>query len=212
MKYLLLPLALLTLLGASIGAYAQTGRPSRPYTGQNTKPRYTPPPTRPYTPAKPKPIRLGYHQGDNLVSVGIGLASYYGYGTPIGASYEAGIDKDFSVGAQIDYNAGNYGDYYYNNYQWRYTSTYIGVRGSYHVNRILNLNTQKVDLYAGAGLGYRSFRWNDSRYGYGYDYSSGLFVNYFLGGKYYFTPTVGAFLELGYSGLSPSRIGLAVKF
>jgi hypothetical protein len=154
---------------------------------------------------------LGYEKGDNLLNIGVGLSSYY-YGNPIGLSYEAGIDKDFSVGAQLDYNSGNYGDYYYNSSRWRYTATYFGLRASYHFNRVLKLNTSKVDLYAGLGLGYRSFRWNDSNYGSGYDYRSGLFFNYFVGGKYYFTDKVGGFLELGYTGLSSSRVGITIKF
>ncbi|RYD92289.1 MAG: hypothetical protein EOP50_12930 [Sphingobacteriales bacterium] len=127
----------------------------------------------------------GYEKGDNLLNIGVGLSSYY-YGNPLGISFELGVDKDISVGAQFDYNSGNYGDNYYNSSRWRYTSTYFGARGSYHFNRILNLNTRKVDLYAGLGLGYRTFRWNDTNYGSGYNYGSGLFVNYFIGGKYYF--------------------------
>jgi hypothetical protein len=186
---------------------------------QKTTPPPTPPPAPPTTTTKPPknpvyahvPQGYGYQKGDNLLNIGVGLSSYY-YGNPIGASYEAGIDKDFSVGAQLDYNSGNYGDYYYNSSRWRYTATYIGLRGSFHVNRLLKLNTKKVDLYAGLGVGYRSFRWNDSSYGYGYDYRSGLFLNYFIGGKYYFSKKVGAFLELGYTGLSSSRVGISVKF
>ncbi|WP_421828798.1 hypothetical protein [Larkinella sp.] len=182
----------------------------------------TPPPPPPSTTTQPSPVRgyawkssrspsYGYKKGDNLLNIGVGLSSYY-YGNPIGLSYEVGVDKDFSVGAQLDYNSGNYGDYYYNSSRWRYTATYLGLRGSFHANRLLKLNTQKVDLYAGLGLGYRSFRWNDSGYGYGYDSRSGLFLNYFIGGKYYFGAKVGAFLELGYTGLSSSRVGLSVKF
>jgi hypothetical protein len=154
---------------------------------------------------------LGYEKGDNLLNVGVGLSSYY-YGNPLGISFELGVDKDFSVGAQFDYNSGNYGDYYYYNSRWRYTATYFGARGSYHFNRLFRLNSSKVDLYAGLGLGYRSFRWNDSNYGYGYDYRSGLFFNYFVGGKYYFTDKIGAFAEFGYTGLSSARVGLTVKF
>jgi hypothetical protein len=81
---------------------------------------------------------------------------------------------------------------------------------------VLQLNEEKVDLYAGLGLGYQRFRWDDDAYGYGYGYSynyrSGLFFNYFIGGKYYFTPKVGAFVELGYTGLSSSRVGISFKF
>ena len=154
---------------------------------------------------------LGYNKGDNLLNVGVGLSSYY-YGNPIGASFEVGVDKDISVGGQLDYNSSTYGDYYYNSYRWRYTATYFGIRGSYHFNRILNLNTRKADLYAGVGLGYRTFRWNDTNYGYGYDYGSGVFLNGFIGGRYYFTNSLGAFAEFGRTGLSSARVGLSVKF
>lgn len=179
-----------------------------------SQPKPQPTPQKTYVSHQPIPAHrsgFGYEKGNNLLNIGVGLSSYY-YGNPIGASFEVGVDKDISVGGQIDYNSGNYGDYYYNSSRWRYTAMYIGARGSYHFNRILNLNTQKADLYAGLGLGYRSFRWSDANYGSGYDYQSGLFLNYFIGGRYYFSNKVGAFVELGYTGLSSSRIGLAVKF
>ncbi|GAB4038394.1 hypothetical protein [Spirosoma gilvum] len=202
--------------GSTIGRSNQEKLPNKP---APIKPAPEPPhkPVYHTVPPKPpvnRPVSYGaYRRGDNLLNIGVGLSSYY-YGNPIGASYEAGVDKDISVGVQLDYNAGNYGNYYYNNSRWRYTATYFGVRGSYHVNRLLKLNTDKVDLYAGLGLGYRSFRWRDSNYGYGYDYdySSGLALNYYIGGKYYFSKQVGAFVELGYAGLSSSRVGLAIKF
>ncbi len=155
----------------------------------------------------------GFHQGDKLINIGVGLSSYY-YGTPVGASFESGISDDISVGAQFDYNSSNYD--YDNRSRWGYSAYYLGIRGSYHLNNILQLNEDKVDLYAGVGLGYQRFRWDDERYGYGYGYSynyrSGLFFNYYVGGKYYFTPKVGAFVELGYTGLSSSRVGISFKF
>lgn len=154
---------------------------------------------------------FGFERGDKLLTVGVGLSSYY-YGTPIGAAYEYGIDQDFSVGAQFDYNSGksDYNSYY--NIGLGYTATYFGARGSYHVNRVLNLNSPNVDLYVGLGLGYRSFKWKDSGYSSYYDYNSGLFFNYFIGGKYYFNNNIGAMIELGYTGISSSRVGLAFKF
>jgi hypothetical protein len=157
----------------------------------------------------------GFHQGDKLLNLGVGLSSYY-YGTPIGLSFESGVSDDISVGAQFDYNSGNYDGYYSSSYRWGYSAYYLGIRGSYHLNNVLQLNEEKVDLYAGLGLGYQRFRWDDDAYGYGYGYSynyrSGLFFNYFIGGKYYFTPKVGAFVELGYTGLSSSRVGISFKF
>ncbi len=160
---------------------------------------------------KTKSYTYGFYKENKLLNVGLGLSSYY-YGTPIGVSFEAGVHPDISVGGQLDYNSGRYNDYYYNSSRWGYKAYYIGVRGSYHFNRLLRINTSKVDVYAGVGIGYQSFRWNDSSYGYGYDYNSGLFPNYFAGGKFYFTPKVGAFVELGYTGLSSSRVGVSFKF
>lgn len=148
----------------------------------------------------------GFRQGDNLLNLGVGLSSYY-YGNPVGISYEVGVKNDISIGGQIDYNRGNY-----YGYSGGYTSYYLGGRGSYHFNNILNLKNDKIDLYAGLGLGIQTFRWNDSSYGYGNGYRSGLFFNYFIGGKYYFSNKIGGFAEFGYTGLSSARVGLAVKF
>jgi len=190
---------------------AKTTPPSPPPKPQPVAQKPAPKPIAVRQPRHQYSWGLAFQKGDNLLNIGVGLSSYY-YGNPLGISFEVGVDRDFSVGGQLDYNSGNYGDNYYNSSRWRYTATYIGARGSYHFNRILNLNTRKIDLYAGVGLGYRSFRWNDTNYGSGYDYRSGLFFNYYLGGKYYFNDKIGAFLELGYTGLSSSRIGLSVKF
>ncbi len=148
-----------------------------------------------------------YKEGDKLLNVGVGLSSYY-FGTPFGVSYESGINENISVGGQFDYNSGKSSGLA----DWGYTAFYVGARGSYHLAPLLKLNDDKIDLYAGLGLGYQSFKWNDSSYGFGYSYGNGIFFNYFIGGKYYFTEKIGAFVELGYTGLSSSRLGLAVKF
>jgi hypothetical protein len=157
----------------------------------------------------------GFNQSNKLLNVGVGLSSYY-YGNPIGLSFESGVSENISVGGQFDYNSGNYDGYYGSSYRWGYSAYYLGIRGSYHVNQLLKINSKNVDLYAGVGLGYQRFRWDDESYGYGYGYNynyrSGLFFNYFIGGKYYFTDKIGGFLELGYTGLSSARVGLAVKF
>ena len=145
----------------------------------------------------------GFGAGDGLLNLGIGLTNYYSNRMPVGLSYEYGFTDDISAGAQFDYMGG--GTTYY------YTVTYLGARGSYHFNRLLNLNEEKFDLYAGVGLGYQSWRPTSDFYRSYYTYNSGLFFNYFAGGKYYFTKKVGAFVELGYTGISSSRIGLSLK-
>ncbi len=183
----------------------QTVQPSNKSTTHNTSPTNTSPTSRSSYTSKSRASYAssdGYEKGDNLLNVGIGLSSYY-YGNPIGISYEKGVEKDISVGAQLDYNSGNY--YYYSS---GYKAYYLGARGSIHLNRLLKIRVEKLDLYAGLGLGYQHIRWNDSYYGY----NSSLFFNYFIGGKYYFIEKFGAFTELGRTGLSSVRVGLAFKF
>ena len=175
---------------------------------------YNPPPR---TRRKTYSVGTGaYNQGDKMLNLGIGLSSYINGANPIGLSYESGISEDISVGAQLDYSSGTANDYYYSSRnRWGYSAYYLGARGSYHFNRVLGIRDENIDLYAGVGLGYRRFKWDDDYgygNGYGYSYNSGLYFNYFVGGKYYFTEKIGAFVELGYTGISSSRVGLSVKF
>ncbi len=153
-----------------------------------------------------------YEKGDKLLNVGIGLSSYYGGGLPIGASFEYGVTDDISVGAQIDYYSWGYN--FGSGYKYKYTFLPIAVRGSYHLNKVLNLNTDKVDLYGGAALGYYISSYSDnSGYTGIYDngYGNKVLFGIHAGARYYFKPTLGAFAELGY-GVSALKIGVAFKF
>lgn len=153
-----------------------------------------------------------YSKGDKLLNVGIGLNSYYSGGIPVGASFEYGVTEDISVGVNVDYLSHKYKYYGYGNY--KFTALYFGARGSYHFNTLLNIENEKVDVYAGAALGYRSFKWNDSysSEGLGNSYGSGVYLGIFAGGKYYFTDNIGAFAEVGAIGSTNVRIGAAFKF
>lgn len=158
-----------------------------------------------------------YAQGDKQLNVGIGLSSYYGGGLPIGASFEYGVTDVISVGAQIDYYSWSY-DYGYLNFndRYRYTFIPIAVRGSYHVNELLNLGNEKLDLYAGVALGYYISRFsydgpNAGVYNYNNSYGNRVLFGIHLGGRYYFKPNLGAFAELGY-GVSALKIGATFKF
>jgi hypothetical protein len=148
-----------------------------------------------------------YDKNDKMLNIGIGVNSYYGQGIPLGASLEVGITDDISAGGEFDFNSGNLGST-----AWGYNAFYIGARGSYHLNNILNLNNDKLDVYAGLGLGYRSFKWKDDTYGFGYNYNSGLNLNYLAGGRYAFNEKLGGFVELGYVGLSNAKVGISLKF
>ncbi|RYZ36281.1 MAG: hypothetical protein EOP49_32750 [Sphingobacteriales bacterium] len=153
-----------------------------------------------------------YQKGDKLLNAGIGLSSYYGGGLPIGASFEVGITDEISVGAQLDFYTWSYN--WGSGYKYRYTFLPIAVRGSYHVNELLNLNNEKLDLYGGVALGYyiSSFKDNSGYSGF-YDnaYGNQVLFGIHLGGRYYFKPNVGAFAEVGY-GVSALKLGVTFKF
>ena len=148
-----------------------------------------------------------YEKSSKTLNLGIGVNSYYSAGIPLGASLEVGVTDEISAGGQFDFNSGNLGSS-----AWGYTAYYIGARGSYHLSEVLNLNNDKLDVYAGLGLGFRGFKWKDDSYGFGYNYNSGLNLNYFAGGRYAFNKKLGAFVELGYIGLSNAKLGVSFRF
>ncbi len=153
-----------------------------------------------------------YAKGDKLLNIGIGVNSYYNGGIPVGASFEVGVTDEISVGGSIDYLSHKYNAGFGSDF--KFTALYIGGRGSYHFNKLLNLANDKIDLYGGLALGYRSFTWSDSNFnsGLGNSYGSGVYLGIFAAGRYYFSENVGAFLEVGAVGSTNAKLGAAFKF
>ncbi len=151
-------------------------------------------------------------KGSKLLNVGVGVGGYgfggyagYGFSTgiAIGASFEVGVYKNITVGGFADYRRVGYvGLSGGTNY------IYIGARGSYHFNELLNLSTDKADLYAGIGLGYLSAP-VDAAYYVGYS-SGKIILPVHLGGRYFFSDKVGGFAELA-SDVAPLKIGVTFK-
>ena len=159
--------------------------------------------------------------GTSVVNLGIGLGNRYGYGTgflggsssvspAISVSYERGImplgPGILGVGAFVGYQGASYdlgGD------KWKYTDVNVTLRGAFHYPVL-----PQFDAYGGVGLGLRhagvSFSGNTY---YGFDTASAneVALGLFAGGRYYFTPSIGAFAELGYDQ-TYLKAGLAVKF
>lgn len=147
----------------------------------------------------------GYKKEDKLLNIGIGVNSFYDGGIPIGASYEKGITNNISVGVNADYLSSDFSSF-------KFTAIYFGVRASYHVNELLKIENDKIDLYGGPTLGYRSFSWKDTDQNLGDNYGSGLFLGAYIGGRYYLNNKIGLFTELGSIGSTNARIGITYKF
>ena len=156
--------------------------------------------------------QLKFKKREGLLNLGIGVNSYYNGGIPLSAIYDMGVTPEITVGGGIDYLSHDY-NYGFNRYA-SFTALYIGARGSYHFNELLKINDNRWDVYAGLSLGFRSFSWKDNNYNfYGMDsnYGSGIYLGIHIGGRYYFTNRLGAFMELGGLGSTNARVGVTLK-
>ncbi|WP_083422043.1 hypothetical protein [Arsenicibacter rosenii] len=181
---------------------AATQQPVQTHTSAAPKPGAT-------TPAKKQPVFAKAAHRTSYLNGGIGLASYWGGGIPIGVSFETALAENLSVGGSVDY--AHYGRNY-GGYKWSYNFIYAGARGSYHLGEILQTG-DKFDPYAGISLGVRIASYKDNA-GYGdyYNpYNNGLYLGIHVGGRYYFTEKVGGFAEVGY-GVTALRLGVTAKF
>lgn len=152
--------------------------------------------------------QLAIDKGSKFVNLGIGVGGYASAGgIALGGSADFGVAPSFTVGGQAAYRSFNYG---YLGFNDKINYLYFAVRGSYHFNELLNLTSDKTDLYAGIGLGYQSVSYSNSVYG-GSTFGSGIFVPIHLGGRYFFSESVGGFAELG-TGIAPLLLGVTFKF
>lgn len=159
-----------------------------------------------------------FSKGDNLLNIGIGIGSPFfgsGYSSSLpvnpSVSYEKGITNEISVGGQVAFASSKYKvNFPGGNYSFKENATYIGARGSYHFNELLELDP-KFDVYGGASIGYVIVNVKDNQ-GYNGTTGSGVGFGLFAGGKYYFSKNTALFAELGYQSLAVLNVGVAFKF
>jgi hypothetical protein len=160
--------------------------------------------------------------GDKVVNLGLGIGAtwYSGSGykvgfPPLSGTFEYGVTElgpgVLGIGGYLGFSSYKWEDIYTGtSYGWKYSSTIIGARGSYHYNFHENLDT-----YAGMLLGFNIISSKATgNWPSGYDFSansSSFIWSIYVGGRWYFTDSVAAFLELGY-GITWLNIGVAFKF
>ena len=137
-----------------------------------------------------------YKQGDNLLNVTIGVGNGFG-GLGFGGSFEHGFTDAISAGGSFDYLGlgSSYGSG---------GLMYIAARGSYHFGELLKTG-EKLDPYAGLGLGYLSWP------GTGVGGLSGVFFGGHVGARYWFAEKLGGVAEVGF-GSAALKLGVALKF
>ena len=144
-------------------------------------------------------------KGTSMVNLGIGLGHHFGSDgmsiPPLSVAYDYSI-----VSGLIDRNNGaiTSGSMTYRvpgySSSASYTHILLGFRGMFHYQF-----APKLDTYAGLMLGYHIASTSYSNSGPMGSYSnsgltgSGFDIGVILGARYFFTPRIGAFTELGYS-------------
>jgi hypothetical protein len=126
---------------------------------------------------------------DFIIHGGIGTGYTFGWGggfaLPIGAGAEYGIssiDKGvLGIGGELGYIGFTGGGV-----------TIFGGRANYHFSEFLNMDSDKLDLYAGLGIYYRNFSTGFLGTSVG-----GVNLAFNAGARYYFAESLAAYAELG---------------
>ena len=143
-------------------------------------------------------------KGTSMVNLGIGLGYRFGGSMsvpPLSVAYDYSLKSGLidgngaiTLGGYLAYTSANY-SYWAQSTTASYTV--LGVRGMFHYQFV-----PKLDTYAGLMLGYHFTSVSSTAPAEHYESSSAASafdMGVILGARYFFTPRIGAFTELGYS-------------
>lgn len=142
------------------------------------------------------------NKGGSQLNAGVGFSDW---GVPVYIGLDYGIDQDISIGGELSFRS-----YHEDWRDYSYSHTIMGISGNvnYHFNRILKIS-RKWDFYAGLNIGF--FIWSSPSDYHG-DRSSGLDLGAQIGGRYYFSNSVGINLEFGGgNAFSGGKFGISIK-
>ncbi|MEO7988864.1 MAG: hypothetical protein ABI663_04940 [Chryseolinea sp.] len=149
-----------------------------------------------------------------ILSFGLGFPNVaVGYGglngfPPIYAKFEHGFLRDeVGLGGYISTGFGSFK--YTGNEKTNFTAFSVGFLGYYHFNKLIPI--EKMDVYAGAGLGFRNVSYSsDDIY---FDDSNDFQVTgqIKVGIRYYVKPALAFYAESGYDGMSSINLGVTLK-
>jgi hypothetical protein len=148
----------------------------------------------------------------SLVTFGLGIPSYYSGGAfnqspAFYGKYEHGFLRDeIGLGGYLSFGWGNYD---YGPDEADFSAFSLGVLGYYHFNKMIPI--EKMDVYAGAGLAFRRFGWDDDFYGDAYE-ESGVLFTVKLGIRYYVVKNFAVYAETGWDDMSSVNFGGSFRF
>jgi len=149
--------------------------------------------------------------------VGIGPTGGWGIGIPplsVSVDYRLPIDLPITAGGIVTFTTWKRSLISTSSFDldMTYMNIGFGVRVMYHFNFL-----EILDTYAGVTLGYVYQKVN-AEGSNGFDYGAVIKGDSFIlwginiGARFFFTDYIGAYMELGYSGLQIAGIGLSLKF
>jgi hypothetical protein len=172
-----------------------------------------------------------YAVGTSAINLGVGFGyslNYFngltgGSVSPVFAgSYEYAALRlgpgtlGLGVGLGYQTSSWSYADGFGDQWSDKYVTTAFGLRGLYHWDAV---EGAKYDVYAGIQLTYIHYGYTETatgpfvaNYNYGSTALSSSFYPYLIvGARYFFTPNIGVFGEVGYD-ICYLKVGLTIKF
>jgi hypothetical protein len=124
-----------------------------------------------------------FQKGTKLLDAGFEIQESFDESViPVFANFEAAVSEDIGVGAKLRYWT-----------KYDVNSLVVQATGNYHFGRIMNLSTDKLDVFAGLGLGVNRIWLTD----YGDFSSSSFMISPGIGARYFFTEKFGVTSKLG---------------
>ncbi len=127
-----------------------------------------------------------FQKDDFTITPQVGINAYT---VPFGASVEYAITENIGIG-------GTGMIWLWSSQYWSNSLISLSADAAYHFT---SLDVEKLDVYAGGALGFSLYSWR-AKAGTGGDFkgagSSGLYLQPFVGARYYVTPTIAVNLRL----------------
>ncbi len=136
-----------------------------------------------------------FQKGGLYLTAQLGMNSF---ATPFGASVEYGVTENIGVGGTVMFQ------FWSDDYGWYgYSSTLItpSIDAAYHFTK---LDVEKLDLFAGASLGYSVYSWKWKTDGHGSDSGFGkssLYLSPFIAARYYISKKIAISAKANFSAI-----------
>ena len=148
-----------------------------------------------------------YEQHTSYIGPRIGIGAN-GSSLALGGGYEYGITDVISVGALLDYYHYSYSALGF--YGGKYTYVVFGPQGNYHFSKLMKINNDKIDPFAGLVLAYEhvSWKWNSPYFGNLFSpSSSGVVLGGQAGLRYFTSPKLALYGQVGF-GITYLKVGV----